>query len=72
VHLEIRSIGEEHMRAPVVMTTSAPDSTQATQTSADAGPSSETEGSLIDSLVPSANASEGDNGTAPADPASGS
>ena len=72
VHLEIRPIGEEHMRAPVVMTTSAPDSTQATQTSADAGPSSETEGSLIDSLVPSANASEGDNGTAPADPASGS
>jgi len=72
VHLEIRPIGEEHMRAPVVMTTSAPDSTQATQASADAGPSSEAESSLIDSLVPSANASETDNGTAPADPASGS
>ena len=72
VHLEIRPIGEEHMRPPVVMTTSAPDSTQATQTSGDAGPSSEAEGSLIDSLVPSAKASEGDNGIAPAEPASGS
>jgi len=69
VHLEIRPIGEEHMRAPVVMTTSEPDATQA---SVDAGPSSEAEDSLIDSLVPSANASEGDNGTAPAEPASGS
>ena len=72
VHLEIRPIGEEHMRAPVVMTISAPDSTQATQASADAGPSSEAEGSLVDSLVPSANASEADNGTPEAEPASGS
>ena len=54
------------------MTTSAPDPRQATQASADAGPNSEAEGSLIDSLVPSANTSETDNGTAPADPASGS
>jgi len=72
VHLEIRPIGEEHMRAPLVTTTSVPDSPEATQASADAGPGSEAEGSLIDSLVPSANASEADNGTAPAEPASGS
>ena len=72
VHLEIRSIGEEHMRAPLVTTTSVPDSPEATQASADAGPGSEAEGSLIDSLVPSANASEADNETAPAEPASGS
>ena len=72
VHLEIRPIGEEHMRAPLVTTTSVPDSPEATQASADAGPGSEAEGSLIDSLVPSANASEAENGTAPAEPASGS
>ncbi len=72
VHLEIRPIGEEHMRAPLVTTTSAPDAPEATQASADADPGSEAEGSPIDSLVPSANASEADNGTAPAEPASGS
>jgi len=69
VHLEIRPIGEEHMRLPVVATTPSPDSTHAT---AEPGQSTEAEGSLIDSLVPSANASEGDNGIAPAEPASGS
>lgn len=69
VHLEIRSIGEEHMRTPVVATTPALDSTQA---SADQGHTTETEGSLIDSLEPSANASDGDNGIAPEEPASGS
>lgn len=69
VHLEIRPIGEEHMRPPIVATTPAPDSSQGT---VDPGQSTEAEGSLIDSLVPSVNASEGDNGTAAPEPASGS
>jgi outer membrane protein OmpA-like peptidoglycan-associated protein len=67
VHLEIRSIGEAHMRAPVVETTPAP---EATQSSAEASQSGDTPGSLIDSLVPSASASESDNDTA--EPPSGS
>jgi peptidoglycan-associated lipoprotein len=59
VHLEIRSIGDEHMRAPVVATTPATDSTQAA-----VDPSS---------LLPSANTSESDNNNATAlEPASGS
>ena len=69
VHLEIRPIGEEHMRAPVVATTPAPDSTQVT---VGPGQSTEAEGSLIDSLVPSASASEGDKDPAVLEPASGS
>ena len=64
VHLEIRSIGEAHMRAPVVETTPAPEA------SAEASQSGDTPGSLIDSLVPSASASESDNDTA--EPPSGS
>lgn len=69
VHLEIRSIGEEHMRAPVVATTPAAASTPAT---ADSDQSTEGEGSLIDNLVPSAKASEGENGPPAIEPASGS
>jgi len=73
VHLEIRPIGEEHMRAPVVATTPA---LNPMQPSADPGQGSESvtkaDGSLIDNLVPSANASEGDKGPASEDPASGS
>ena len=69
VHLEIRPIGEEHMRAPVVATTPVPDSSLST---AEPGQPAEADGSLIDSLVPPANASEGDNGTLPTEPASGS
>jgi peptidoglycan-associated lipoprotein len=69
VHLEIRSIGEDHMRAPVIATTPAADSVQ---TTADSSPTPTAEGSLIDSLVPSANASESDSGPAAVEPASGS
>jgi peptidoglycan-associated lipoprotein len=69
VHLEIRPIGEAHMRAPVVPTTPAPEEAQ---TSADASQSTDTPGSLIDSLVPSASASESDNGTIAVEPPSGS
>ena len=68
VHLEIRPIGEEHMHAPVVATTPAPDAIQSSTGSGQSTP----EGSLIDGLVPSANASEGDESTVPADQASGS
>lgn len=69
VHLEIRPIGEEHMRAPVVATTPTPEPTQA---SADPGLSTEADGSVIDSLIPSADASEGANGPSALEPASGS
>ena len=69
VHLEIRPIGEEHMRIPVVATTPVPDSTQASSDPAD---NAQADGSFIDSLVPPANAAESDNGTLSAEPASGS
>jgi hypothetical protein len=69
VHLEIRTIGEEHMRAPVVATTPAPDSTEEL---AEPIQSIEAEHPPIDSLVPSANASEGENGSPALEPASGS
>jgi peptidoglycan-associated lipoprotein len=69
VHLEIRPIGEEHMRIPIVATTPAPDSTQA---SSDPTENAQADGSLIDSLVSPANAAEGDNGTLATEPASGS
>jgi len=68
VHLEIRSIGQEHMVLPTVATTPAIDPTQA---SIDPSQKSEDKGSLIDSLIPSANASEGNEPTT-FDPASGS
>jgi peptidoglycan-associated lipoprotein len=70
VHLEIRPIGEEHMRAPVLATTPALNSTQ--PSGQGSKPVTDADGSLIDNLVPSANASEDDNGAASADPASGS
>ena len=70
VHLEIRTIGQEPMVRPVVATTPVVDSTQAgitPPTNAD-----ETN-SLVDSLIPSANASEGENPTStPLEPAPGS
>jgi peptidoglycan-associated lipoprotein len=73
VHLEIRPIGEEHMRAPVVMTTPTMESTQPLVDSAQGTEAvTQADGSLIDNLVLPANASEDDNGTASADPASGS
>jgi len=70
VHLEIRTIGQEHMVLPAVATTPAIDATQA---SLDPSQKADESGSLIDSLVPSADASEG-NGTNPTalEPASGS
>ena len=69
VHLEIRPIGEEHMRLPVVATTPAP---ERTEPSADTARSTDADGSMIDTLVPSGNASEGDAATPALEPSSGS
>ena len=54
VHLEIRTIGQEHMIAPVVATTPAVDPAQA---SVDPSQQADDASSLIDNLIPSANAS---------------
>jgi len=69
VHLEIRPIGQEHMRPPVVATTPVLEPTQA---AGDPAQSVEAGDSLIDSLVPSADASQGENGAPAVEPASGS
>lgn len=70
VHLEIRTIGQEHMVAPVVATTPAVDATQA---AIDPSQQADDSNSLIDSLIPSANASQAEDPTAtPLEPASGS
>ena len=61
VHLEIRKIGQQHMTLPTVATTPAVDPTQA---SIDSNRQIDDSGSLIDSLIPSANASQ------PEDPSS--
>ena len=55
VHLEIRTIGQEHMVPPVVATTPEADATQA---SIDPNEKPDHTPSLGDSLIPSANASE--------------
>jgi peptidoglycan-associated lipoprotein len=70
VHLEIRKIGQEHMILPTVATTPAVDPTQA---SIDSNTPTDQSGSLIDSLIPSANASQPEDPTSNAlEPASGS
>ena len=70
VHLEIRKIGKDHMIAPVVATTPAVDPTQA---SIDPSQKTEDSSSLIDSLIPSANASQPEDPSSNAlEPASGS
>ena len=70
VHLEIRTIGQEHMIVPVVATTPAADPAQAavdpTQQADDAS-------SLIENLIPSANASQPEEpAVTPLEPAPGS
>ena len=70
VHLEIRTIGQEHMVAPVVATTPPVDAIQAS-----VEPVQQSNGpeSLIDSLLPSASASAGEDTNPTAlEPASGS
>ena len=70
VHLEIRTIGQEHMVRPVVATTPVVDSTQAGITPTT---NADETNSLVDSLIPSANASEGEIPTStPLEPAPGS
>jgi len=70
VHLEIRTIGQEHMVAPVVATTPTVDATPA---SLDPTQMTNEPNSLIDSLIPSANATQPEEPAAtPLEPASGS
>ncbi|MDE3051651.1 MAG: OmpA family protein [Nitrospirota bacterium] len=70
VHLEMRKIGQEHMILPTVATTPAVDPTQA---SIDSNRQTDEPGSLIDSLIPSANASQPEDPSSNAlEPASGS
>ena len=70
VHLEMRKIGQEHMILPTVATTPAVDPTQA---SIDSNTQSDDSSSLIDSLIPSANASQPEDPSANVlEPASGS
>jgi peptidoglycan-associated lipoprotein len=69
VHLEIRPIGETHMRPPVV---AAPQGADAAQASPDSSLSPDTAGSFTDTLVPVPDTSEGNNGTVAAEPPSGS
>ena len=83
VHLEIRTIGQEHMVAPVVEppapvaevipTVETPAEAETTQASVDPAQQTDDANSVIDSLVPSANASEPEGPTPTAfDPTSGS
>ncbi|SLM48141.1 conserved protein of unknown function [Nitrospira japonica] len=74
VHLEIRTIGQEHMAPPVIATTPEPSaSVETTQASAEPQPSSEDQSSLSEILIPSAGAAQPSdpNGTT-LEPASGS
>jgi len=71
VHLEIRTIGQEHMVPPVVATT--PEPTEATQASTDQNQSSDEQGSLSDLLIPSVDAAQPADPNPPSlEPASGS
>jgi len=70
VHLEIRTIGQEHMATPIVATTPTVDATQA---SIDPTQKTDEPTSLIDSLIPSANATQPEEpAVTPLEPASGS
>jgi len=73
VHLEIRTIGQEHMVTPVVEPTEAASEVDATQASIEPAQQTDDSNALIDSLIPSANASESKEPTvSPLDPALGS
>ena len=70
VHLEIRKIGQEHMILPTVAIEPAVDPTHA---SIDSSTQTEDSSSLLDSLIPSANASQPEDRSSSAlEPASGS
>ncbi len=70
VHLEIRTIGQEHMVQPVIATTPAVEPVQAV---GDQHQTSDDSGSLLDGILPPANASEPQDPNVPAlEPASGS
>jgi peptidoglycan-associated lipoprotein len=70
VHLEIRTIGQEHMIAPLVATTPAVNPAQA---AVDPSQQADDASSLIDNLIPSANASQPEEpAVTPLEPAPGS
>lgn len=70
VHLEIRTVGQEHMVTPVVTTTPATDPIHA---SGDNSQKTEDSGSLLDGIIPPASASEGESNNPTAlEPAQGS
>jgi len=67
VHLEIRPIGEEHMKAPVIAASPAPE-----PAAADPAVGEEFHGTVMDDLLPSANASEANMERPALEPPSGS
>lgn len=69
VHLEVRKIGQKHMVIPTVAETPTVD---ATQTSIEPNQKTDDTGSMIDGLVPSTNASDGNSITPLDETASGS
>ncbi len=70
VHLEIRTIGHAHMTPPILAVTPLADATPA---SVDPNERTDNSGSLIDNLLPAANASDGtQDGPSALEPASGS
>jgi len=82
VHLEIRTIGQEHMALPVetpepvaevIPTVDTPSEAETTQASVDPATQTDEANSVVDSLIPSANASEPEGPKSTAfDPTSGS
>jgi peptidoglycan-associated lipoprotein len=73
VHLEIRTIGQEHMVTPIVETTEVTPDVDATQASIEPTQQTDDSNAVIDNLIPSANASEPEEPTvSPFNPESGS
>ena len=74
VHLEIRTIGQEHMVTPVAETTEVTPEVDATQASIEPAQQTDDSNAVIDNLIPSANASEPEEPTSssPLDPVQGS
>jgi len=73
VHLEIRTIGQEHMLTPIVETTEITPDVDATQASIEPTQQTDDSNAVIDNLIPSANASEPEEPTvSPFNPESGS
>jgi peptidoglycan-associated lipoprotein len=74
VHLEIRTIGQEHMVTPVAETAEVAPEVDSTQASIEPAQQTDDSNAVIDNLIPSANASEPEEPTSssPLDPVQGS